>query len=213
EVVVARERREPRVGLADHTGARRRRAHDRLRVAECAHEPARERRGLELIPRVPVHLTAACLLGREVDLDAEALEDRDRRAADAREERVVEAGDEEGGAHRGYGAGPYRPPPDRPRSGILVRHDFRKRLQQICCERRNLAYRRPAERVGGRLEIPREEVACSPWLPIRSISTQSETRSSRAPSSRRCRSSPCSCCSAGSNGRPSGSAWLRCSAR
>jgi hypothetical protein len=46
-----------------------------------------------------VHLPAAGLLDRELDLVAEALEDLDRRLPRLREERVVEAGYEERYAH------------------------------------------------------------------------------------------------------------------
>jgi hypothetical protein len=47
-----------------------------------------------------MHLTAAGLLEREVDLDPDALEDGHRGAPRLGEERVVEAGDEERRPHR-----------------------------------------------------------------------------------------------------------------
>ena len=48
---------------------------------------------------VAVHLPAAGLRLREVDLDPEALEQLHHRAPRAREQRVVEAGDEERDPH------------------------------------------------------------------------------------------------------------------
>jgi hypothetical protein len=47
-----------------------------------------------------MHLPAARLLEREVDLDPDALEHGHRGTPRLREERVVEAGDEERRSHR-----------------------------------------------------------------------------------------------------------------
>ena len=58
-------------------------------------------RGLGAVAGVEVHLPAAGLLEREVDLAAQPLEQPHHRAPGAREERVVEAGDEQGDTHGG----------------------------------------------------------------------------------------------------------------
>ena len=51
------------------------------------------------VARVAVHLAAAGLVLGEVDLDPEPLQQLDDRAARAREQRVVEAGDEQRDPH------------------------------------------------------------------------------------------------------------------
>ena len=91
---------EARIALADHPHTRAGRADHRLRVVEDLDEPAHERRGLTRVAGVEVHLTAAGLLLREVHLVAEALEQVDGRSPGLRVERVRQAGDEDGGAHR-----------------------------------------------------------------------------------------------------------------
>ena len=88
--------------VAQHARAGRRRADHRLGAVEHAREAPRQRRALARVARVHVHLAAAGLLEREVDLAAEPLEQPHDRAPRLWEERVVEAGDEEGNAHAGY---------------------------------------------------------------------------------------------------------------
>jgi hypothetical protein len=111
--------RDRRAVLAHHRDARGRRGDDVLRVPEHALEAPRQRRALVRVPRVDVHLAAAGLLLGEGDLHAQPLQQLDDRAARAREQGVVEAGDEQCSAHRrsvvqpgsGYGrseGGPQR---------------------------------------------------------------------------------------------------------
>ena len=58
-----------------------------------------QRLGLVPVPGVVLHLPAARLAEREVHLDPKPLQQGHHRLAGAREERVVDAGDEEGYAH------------------------------------------------------------------------------------------------------------------
>jgi hypothetical protein len=85
--------------LTQHAGAGCRRRHNDLGAVEDAGEAPRQRHALARIAGVHVHLPAAGLLEREVHLAAQPLEQAHRRAARLREERVVEAGDEEADAH------------------------------------------------------------------------------------------------------------------
>ena len=78
--------------------ARAGRRHDRVEAVEDLDEAAREQLGLAGVAGVGVHLAAARLLEREHDLDPEPLEHGHGRLADLREERVGEAGDEQGDA-------------------------------------------------------------------------------------------------------------------
>ena len=71
------------------------------RGVEHALEAPRERQPVVGVARVEVHLPAAGLLLGEVDLAAEALQQLDDRPARLREQRVVEAGDEQRDPHRG----------------------------------------------------------------------------------------------------------------
>ena len=100
ERLVAGLGRHPLVALAHHRRARPARRDDRLGVAEHAHEAPHEPDRLVPVARVGVHLPAAGLLEREVDLHADALEHRHRGPPGLREQRVVEAGDEERRPHR-----------------------------------------------------------------------------------------------------------------
>ena len=93
--VVLRQLGQARVAVADHRGARSRRGDDRVVLAEHADEPARQRHGLQLVAGVRVHLPAAGLLLREDDLVPEPLEQPHHGLPRLREERVVEACDEE----------------------------------------------------------------------------------------------------------------------
>ena len=68
-------------------------ADDRLGAVEHAGEALRERRSLARVARVHVHLPAAGLLEREVDLAAEAFEQPNDRVPGLGEQRVVETGD------------------------------------------------------------------------------------------------------------------------
>ena len=80
--------------------ARGRRRHDGLGAGEHALEPAGERVALVLVARVAVHLAAAGLRLGEVDLAPEALQQLHDRTPRLREQRVVEAGDEQRDPHR-----------------------------------------------------------------------------------------------------------------
>jgi hypothetical protein len=86
----------------DHRDARAGRADDgvRARLAERAHEPPDQRDRLAAVAGVRVHLAAAGLLAREDDLVPEPLEHGDGRLPGLREERVVQAGDEERDPHQ-----------------------------------------------------------------------------------------------------------------
>ena len=77
---------------------------DRFRPAKLLHEAGRQGKGFTLITRVPVHLSAAGLPGREDDGVAEVFEHTDDCLAGRGEERVVITGDEEGNLQA-------RPPP------------------------------------------------------------------------------------------------------
>src|SRR5581483_3003922 len=85
--------------LAHEADARRRGRDDDVGAAEDRLEAARERGGLALVAAVSVHLAAARLLDRELDLVSEALEELDDRASGGGKERVVEAGEEERDPH------------------------------------------------------------------------------------------------------------------
>jgi hypothetical protein len=89
----------PLVALAHHRRARPAGRDDRLGGAEHANEAPHEPDRLVPVARVGVHLTAARLLEREVDLDTHALEHGHRGAPGLGEQRVVEAGDEERRPH------------------------------------------------------------------------------------------------------------------
>ena len=82
---VAGERRvsfgQHRVVLAHHGGAGRRRGDDRLIAGEGSREAAGHRHRLAPVAGVEVHLPAAGLARREVDLVPEPLEDRDHGLA------------------------------------------------------------------------------------------------------------------------------------
>ena len=84
-------RRDP---LAHVRDAGRRRRDDRLVAREHAREARHQPARLVLVARVDVHLAAARLLQRELDLAAEPLEQLDHGPARRREQRVVEARDE-----------------------------------------------------------------------------------------------------------------------
>jgi len=111
--LVARALGDVGVVVADHAYARGRGGDHHLAVREHRHEPAYERHGLVRVTAVEVHLPAAGLLARKVDLHAEALQEADRRLPGLREQGVVEAGDEEGGLHR-------RVASSRPRCGAVA---------------------------------------------------------------------------------------------
>src|SRR5262249_34693709 len=70
-----------------------------LELAEHPHEPSCERRRGVAVAAVRMELPAARLRVREHDLVPESLEDRDRRPADLREDRVADAGDEQRDSH------------------------------------------------------------------------------------------------------------------
>ena len=84
-----------RVQLTDDADARRRRGDDRVEPGERVDEPPRQHRGVGLIAGVEMHLAAAGLLRRELNLVAEPLEDPARRADRIREHRVGDAGREQ----------------------------------------------------------------------------------------------------------------------
>jgi hypothetical protein len=86
--------------LAQERHARRRRRHHHLGAGEHPLEAPRQRLALGRVPGVAVHLPAARLLHGELDRVPEALEHLDHGAAGPGEQRVVEAGDEEGDPHR-----------------------------------------------------------------------------------------------------------------
>ena len=88
-----------RVVMADHRRARPGGRDDGVVAGECVGEPLHERHAGILVAAVEVHLAAACLLDREVDLVAEPPEKPDHRAADLGKERVVVAGHEQRDAH------------------------------------------------------------------------------------------------------------------
>ena len=97
----------------------------------------RERGRVVAVAAVHVHLAAARLLGGEDDLVPEPLEHLDRRAADLGEDRVADAGDEEGDAHSCH----FRT--------VLVR----------ALDRRRAALARERARRGPRRETPRPDRA------------------------------------------------------
>ena len=76
-------------------GARARRRHDRLEAVEDLDEPPGQEPCFVDVAGVEVHLAAARLLARELDLEPDAVEDPHRRAPDLRRERVRETRDEE----------------------------------------------------------------------------------------------------------------------
>ena len=82
-------------------GARARRRHDRLEAVEDLHEPPSQDPCFVDVAGVEVHLAATRLLDRELNLEADAIEDRHRRAPDLRRERVRETRDEEPVRHGG----------------------------------------------------------------------------------------------------------------
>ena len=86
--------------VADHRGARGGRRDDDVEAGERVGEAADERDARRLVAAVEVHLAAARLRLRELDLVAEVPEQPDRRLPDLREEQVVEAGDEQPDAHQ-----------------------------------------------------------------------------------------------------------------
>ena len=85
--------------LADHRGARSRRAGDDVVRLERLDGAPHERERLAPVAGVPVHLPAAGLPGREDDVVPEPAEHRRGRGAGLREEGVVEARDEDRDAH------------------------------------------------------------------------------------------------------------------
>jgi L-rhamnose isomerase / sugar isomerase len=91
---------ERRVVVPNRPDARGRRSNHHLRVGEHANESAGQRPGFNPVAGVEVHLSAAGLSGRKLDLVPESLEQTNRRDACLRHERVREAGDEERYAHR-----------------------------------------------------------------------------------------------------------------
>ena len=99
EPLVAGQLGDPRVVVAHHRRARPRRCDHRLRAAEDPHEAARQGDGLALVAGVEVHLAAAGLLQREVDLVAEPLQQPHDRLPSRGEHGVVEARQEQGGTH------------------------------------------------------------------------------------------------------------------
>jgi hypothetical protein len=90
---------EPGVFVAHGGHAGRRRANDDLRAREDLREAAREHKRLGPVPSVEMHLAAARLRLREVDLVPEPLEQTDDRDSSLRTERVVQARDEECDTH------------------------------------------------------------------------------------------------------------------
>src|SRR5215212_539235 len=87
------------VEFADHPDARARGGHDGLVGREGIHEAPYQGYRLALIAGVEVHLAAAGLLERELDLMAQPLEESHGRPARLGKERVVEARDKERYAH------------------------------------------------------------------------------------------------------------------
>ncbi len=79
----------------DVRGAGAGRRHDRLVAVEDLDESSGQRPRLVHVAGVEVHLSAAGLLARELELDPGALEDPHRRPPDLRRERVGETRDEE----------------------------------------------------------------------------------------------------------------------
>ena len=84
-----------RVVVADHRRARAGRRDDRVVAGERVDEPLDERDAGLLVAGVEVHLAAARLLRRELDLVAEPAQQPDDRLADLGEQQVVVAGDEQ----------------------------------------------------------------------------------------------------------------------
>jgi L-rhamnose isomerase / sugar isomerase len=89
-----------RVEVAHGPDARRRGSNDDFRIVKHANEPAGERACFIAVARIEVHLPAAGLSARKLDVVAESLEELNRRDAGLGHERVREAGDEERYAHR-----------------------------------------------------------------------------------------------------------------
>jgi L-rhamnose isomerase/sugar isomerase len=89
-----------RVEVAHGADARCRGSHDDVRVGENANEPAGERACFIPVSGIEVHLPAAGLSVRKLDLVTESLEQPNRRDAGLGHEGVRKAGDEERYAHR-----------------------------------------------------------------------------------------------------------------
>ncbi len=87
------------VVVADHRRARPRRRDDGVVAGEDVDEPLDQRDAGVLVARVEMHLAAARLLGRELDLVTESPQHADHRLPDLREEQVVVAGDEQRDPH------------------------------------------------------------------------------------------------------------------
>jgi hypothetical protein len=89
-----------RVVMADHRGAGARRRDHRVVPGERPGEPVDQRDRGVLVAGVEVHLAAARLIGRELDVVAEAAQQPHDGSPDLGEQRVVVAGDEERDAHQ-----------------------------------------------------------------------------------------------------------------
>ena len=76
---------------------------DRLVAVEDLHESPGQRPRLVQMAGVEVHLPAAGLLARELELETGAVEDACGRTPDLRRERVSETGDEESVRQAGIG--------------------------------------------------------------------------------------------------------------
>ena len=94
-----RQLRDERVVATDHRGARPRRRDDHVVAGERVGEPLDERDAGVLVAGVEVHLAAAGLLGRELDLVAQPPQQAHDRPPDLRVQQVVVAGDEQRDAH------------------------------------------------------------------------------------------------------------------
>src|SRR5919206_5070108 len=99
EPLIARQPRRHRVELAHHADAGARGSHDGLVGGEDLDEAPHQRYRLALVAGVKVHLAAAGLSQRKLDLVPEALKDLDGRPTRLRKERVIEARDKQRYAH------------------------------------------------------------------------------------------------------------------
>src|SRR5215472_14397412 len=94
--------RDHRMLVGDGSYARTRWRDDHLVWLEGVHETPDERQGLLLVSSIHVHLPAAGLFRRKLDLVAQPLEDRDSRLRHVREQRVSKTCGEQRDPHRGY---------------------------------------------------------------------------------------------------------------
>ncbi len=103
-----------RVLVPDRPRARAGRDHDRLAALEHLDVAADQGQRVAEVAGVHVHLAAAGLRGRELDLVAEPLEQPDRGPARLGEQRVGQAGHEQGDSHD------VSLPPHWPRPGLTA---------------------------------------------------------------------------------------------